>query len=109
MASLVSGGGLMTEQVWRVSSDVACVQSPDGDRVAILHLEQQVPFILVGTAASVWNGLDGVRTETELVECLAREYATDAATIHGDVMGLIHTLSSTGMIALSPRESEAAC
>ena len=41
----------MTEQVWRVSADVACVQSADGDRVAVLHLEQDVPFILVGTAA----------------------------------------------------------
>ncbi|SDP25429.1 Coenzyme PQQ synthesis protein D (PqqD) [Arthrobacter sp. ok909] len=96
----------MAEQVWRVSADVACVHSDDGDRVAVLHLEQQVPSILVGTAASVWNALDGTRTETELIEYLAREYATDATAIHGDVMGLIRSLSSTGMITLSPRESE---
>ncbi|MEV5051583.1 PqqD family protein [Arthrobacter sp. LAR12-1-1.1] len=97
----------MTEQVWRVSSDVACVQSADGDRVAVLHLEQHVPFILAGTAASVWNGLDGTRTEKELIEFLAREYATEAGTIHGDVMGLIHTLSSTGTITSSPRDEGA--
>lgn len=97
----------MTEQVWRVSSDVACVQSADGDRVAVLHFEQHVPSILVGTAASVWNALDGVRTEAELIECLARDYATEAGAIHGDVMGLIRTLSSTGTITSSPRDEGA--
>ena len=78
----------MTEQVWRVSADVACVQSADGDRVAVLHLEQDVPVILVGTAASVWNGLDGTRTEAELIEWLAREYATDAWRHRGGRNGL---------------------
>lgn len=97
----------MAEQVWRVSPDVAFVQSPDGGRVAVLHLEQEVPVILVGTAASVWNGLDGTRTETELIEDLAREYATGVAAIHGDVMGLIHDLSTNGLITLSPTDSAA--
>ncbi|AOT02266.1 PqqD family protein [Arthrobacter sp. U41] len=97
----------MAEQVWRVGPDVAFVQSPDGGRVAVLNLEQEVPVILVGTAASVWNGLDGIRTEPELIEELARDYGTDASAIHGDVMGLIHDLSSSGTIELSPRESEA--
>ncbi|MCB5293371.1 PqqD family protein [Arthrobacter sp. SO3] len=94
----------MTEKVWRVSAVVACVQSPDGGRVAVLHLDQDVPVILVGTAASVWNRLDGTRTETELIEELASEYATEASAIHGDVMGLIRDLSSSGMITSSPRQ-----
>ncbi|MDI3213837.1 PqqD family protein [Arthrobacter sp. AL12] len=98
----------MTEKVWRVSANVACVRSSDGGRVAVLHLEQDVPVLLVGTAASVWNALDGIRTETELIEKLARDYGTDAGVIHGDVMGLIHDLSSSGMIALASRDSEAA-
>ncbi|MET3949197.1 PqqD family protein [Arthrobacter sp. UYEF36] len=93
----------MTEQVWRVSDCVACVQSPDGGRVAVLHLQQDVPVILVGTAASVWNGLDGTRTEAELIEDLARDYGTDAAAINGDVMDLIRSLSNSGMITLSSR------
>ena len=97
----------MTEQVWRVSADVACVQSPDGGRVAVLHLAQDVPVILVGTAASVWNGLDGTRTETELIEELAREYGTDASAIHGDVMALVRSLSSSGLITLSTRDAGA--
>ena len=95
----------MTEQVWRVSEDVACVQSADGDRVAVLHLEQQVPVILVGTAASVWNGLDGTRTEAELIEWLAREYATEAGAIADDVIGLMRTLSGAGMITSSSRNA----
>lgn len=97
----------MTEQVWHVSADVACVQSADGDRVAVLHLEQDVPVILVGTAASVWNGLDGTRTETELIEFLARDYGTDAGAIEEDVMGLLHTLSTNGMITPSARNEGA--
>ena len=92
----------MTEQVWRVSSAVACVHSADGGRVAVLHLEQDLPVILVGTAASVWNGLDGNRTEAELIEWLAREYVTEAGAIADDVIGLIRTLSSAGMITPSP-------
>ena len=94
----------MTELVWRVSADVACVQSPDGGRVAVLHLEQDVPIILTGTAASVWNVLDGTRTETELIDELARDYGTDAAAIHGDVVALIHELSSSGMITQSSHD-----
>lgn len=91
----------MTERVWHVSTDVACVRSPDGDRVAVLHLEQDVPVILIGTAASVWNALDGIRTETEVIEELARDYDTDASAILGDVMALVHSLGSRGMITLS--------
>ncbi|BCW72547.1 PqqD family protein [Arthrobacter sp. NicSoilB8] len=94
----------MTEQVWRVSADVACVHSGDGGRVAVLHLEQQVPVILVGPAAAVWNGLDGVRTETELIQRLAGEYDTEAGAIEEDVIRLIRSLSSSGMITASPRE-----
>ncbi|MCI9872648.1 PqqD family protein [Arthrobacter humicola] len=97
----------MTEQVWRVSPDVACVHSPDGGRVAVLHLEQDVPVILVGTAASVWNGLDGTRTEAELIEWLAREYATEAGAIADDVIGLMRTLSGAGMITPSPQSEGA--
>ena len=91
----------MTDRVWRVSSDVAFVPSPDGGRVAVLHLAQDVPVILVGSAASVWNGLDGIRTETELIERLARDYGTDSSAIQDDVMRLIQDLASTGMITLS--------
>lgn len=94
----------MTEQVWCVSPDVAHVHSADGDRVAVLHLRQEVPVILVGTAAAVWNGLDGTRTEAELIECLALDYGADATAIAGDVLGLIRSLSSAGMIA--PSQSE---
>lgn len=94
----------MTDRVWRISADVACVRSPDGGRVAVLHLEQDVPVILAGTAASIWNGLDGTRTETELIEELARDYGTDASAIHEDVMGLIHDLSSNGLITRAPRD-----
>ena len=97
----------MTERVWRVSADVACVQSPDGGRVAVLHLEQDVPVILVGTAASVWNALDGTRTETELIEELARAYGTDASAIREDVVGLIHELSSSGLITRAPYDGSA--
>lgn len=97
----------MTERVWRISADVACVLSPDGGRVAVLHLEAEVPVILVGTAASVWSALDGARTETELIEDLARNYGTDASVIHDDVIGLIDSLSTGGMITRAPRDKTA--
>lgn len=93
----------MAERVWQVSDNVACVQSPDGGRVAVLHLEQDVPVILAGTAASVWNALDGTTAETELIEGLAREYGTDAAAIRGDVLALLQSLGSSGLITLSSR------
>lgn len=95
------------ERVWRISADVACVRSPDGGRVAVLNLVQDVPVILAGTAASVWNALDGTRTEAELIEDLARDYGTDASAILRDVMALIHDLSSTGMITVSSADEAA--
>ena len=91
----------MTDRVWRVSSDVAVVQSPDGDRVAVLHLAQDVPVILAGTAASVWNGLDGIRTEAALLESLAHNYGTESSAIQEDVMRLIQDLCRAGMVTLS--------
>ena len=97
----------MTDRVWRVSSGVAFVQSPDGGRVALLHLEQDVPVILAGTAASIWNALDGTKTETELVEELAGAYGSEASAIHADVIGLIRSLSNSGMITLSYRDGVA--
>ena len=92
----------MMERVWRVSDDVACVQSSDGGRVAVLHLEQEVPVILTGTAASVWNALDGTRTESELIDGLARDYGADPSAIRGDVLALIHSLSSSGLVTFTP-------
>lgn len=97
-------GGLMTERAWRVSADVAFVHSPDGGRVAVLHLEQDVPIILSDTAASVWNGLDGTRTETVLIEELAHDYGTIASAIQEDVLALIHDLSTSGLISSSPHD-----
>jgi hypothetical protein len=97
----------LTDRVWRVSSGVAFVQSPDGGRVAVLNLAEDVPVILVGTAASVWNGLDGFRNEADLIETLAHDYGTSSSAIQNDVMRLIHELSSAGMIAVSPPEKVA--
>lgn len=97
----------MSERVWRVSDDVACVRSPDGGRVAVLHLKEDVPFILAGTAASVWNELDGTTTEAELIESLARDYGTEAAAIRDDVLGLLEGLSSSGSITVVPGSGEA--
>ena len=90
----------MSEQLWRVSADVACVHSSDSGRVAVLHLD--VPAILTGTAVSVRNGLDGTRIQTELIEELARDYGTDASAIQGDVTALIDSLSSSGLGTFSP-------
>ncbi|MGP4031771.1 PqqD family protein [Pseudarthrobacter sp. 1C304] len=92
------------DQVWGVSADIACVRSPDGGRVAVLHLGQDVPVILAGTAASVWNGLDGTTTETELIDGLAREYGTDASAIRADVLALLQSLGGRGLITLSPED-----
>ena len=97
----------MTDRAWRVSSEDAFVQSPDGGRVAVLNLAEDVPVILVGTAASVWDGLDGFRTEADLIETLAHDYRTGSSAIQEDVMRLIQVLASTGMITLESPEKVA--
>ena len=73
-------------RVWRHKPDVAQVQSPD--RFAILDLEHldRPPMVLAGSAAVIWELLDGDRDEAAVCTAVAEHFgipepeATEAVT-----------------------------
>lgn len=53
--------------MWAHSTDVAQVRTESANRVALLHLDANQPVVLEGTAAAIWELIDGQRTEQEML------------------------------------------
>ncbi len=96
MAETVGTGQGST--VWRRATGVAYVDSPE--RVVVLDLDHLdlPPYVFEGSAAQVWAGVDGVRTEAELVTELAVAYEVPAEVVAGDVRQFIDRLRDLGLI-----------
>ena len=69
-------------RVWRHKADVAQVQSPD--RFAVLDLEHldRPPLVLAGSAAVIWELLDGERDEAEVGAAVAEHFGDRRARRH---------------------------
>lgn len=96
------GLSVSREAVYRPSDDLV-VREIDGQIVivpigtGIGDLEDEL-YALNDTARAVWAKLDGAHTVGSLVEELAEEYATPAAQIDADVVGLLEELLKRRMV-----------
>jgi len=84
--------------VYAHSEDVAVVG--DGDRVIILdlnHLDRS-PEALVGTAARIWQAIDGEQDEQHLVAQIADQFGTTPEQIAGDVRTFLTQLVALGLV-----------
>ncbi|WP_062462177.1 PqqD family protein [Demequina soli] len=90
----------MTAILARASSLAEVVR--DG-RAFVLNLarleQQQVPRSFEGPAFEIWSGIDGTRTEDELVGELAESYGAPVARIAEDVRVLVEELRALGLVA----------
>jgi Coenzyme PQQ synthesis protein D (PqqD) len=84
--------------VYARSDDVAVVGS--GHRVVVLDLNRldRSPTAFVGTAARIWQAIDGERDEEHLVGHLADQFDTTPEQIAGDVRAFLAQLLTLGLI-----------
>jgi Coenzyme PQQ synthesis protein D (PqqD) len=84
--------------VYAHSEDVAVVE--DGDRVIVLDLNRldRSPNAFVGTAARIWQAIDGTQDEEHLVAHLADEFDTTPEEIADDVRGFLTQLLTLGLV-----------
>lgn len=91
---------------WRISETTAFVVS-NADRVVVFNLDrpQTQPLALLGTGATIWNGLIGAdddlrpwRDEQELLAELANAYGVTPAEISADVLGFLRQMASSGYV-----------
>jgi len=86
--------------VYAHSEDVAVVG--EGDRVIVLDLNRldRCPEALVGTAARIWQAIDGERDEAQLVAELADQFDTSPERIAADVATFLSQLVTLGLVVL---------
>ena len=87
--------------VYAHSEDVAVVG--DGDRVIVLDLNRldRSPEALIGTAARIWQAIDGEQDEEHLVAQLAEQFGTTPESISGDVRRFLTQLEDLGLVVRS--------
>lgn len=71
------------------------------DRIVILRLNDTAcaPHVLNGTAAAIWQEIDGTRTPDEICTVVAAAYQVPVATVRADVLAYLDELRSAGLIA----------
>jgi hypothetical protein len=101
-SELAVGLSVSRDAVYKPSDDLV-VREIDGQIIivpigtGIGDLEDEL-YALNNTARVVWAKLDGAHTVGSVVEELAREYATPAAEIDADVVGLLEELLKRRMV-----------
>lgn len=69
------------------------------DEVVVMRLDDGEFFALSGTAAAIWQLIDGRRDRAGLLEALAREYSGNEEEIAVDVDELLAQLREAGLLA----------
>jgi hypothetical protein len=89
--------GAVERQVWRRGPDVAHVST--AERVALLdlrHLERP-PYLLQGSAAVVWDLLDGCSLMLDVVRSVAQHYGVAEVEVEQSVYLFVDQLSDLGL------------
>jgi hypothetical protein len=84
--------------VWRRGASVAYVDREG--RSALLDLDHldHPPFVLEGSAAEIWQRIDGVRDHTAIVAELVDLYAEEEAVIGPSVHAFLEDLASRHLV-----------
>lgn len=69
-----------------------------GEEAAILHMSKGVYYGLDPVGARVWNLLQQPRAVEEIRETLVAEYEVEPARCQTDLLGLLESLQSEGLI-----------
>ncbi|MET3721631.1 PqqD family protein [Arthrobacter sp. UYEF21] len=83
---------------WHRSRCVAEVRAQSTNRVALLHLDATQPVVLEGTAATIWDLIDGERTEQSIVAELQTSFEDAAGQMQSQVEAFLASLAAQQLI-----------
>ena len=84
--------------IWRHSADVAQVRSERANRVALLHLDATQPVVLEGTAAVIWDLIDGRRTGQSILAELEASFEDHNGQMQAQVESFLASLEAQRLI-----------
>jgi pyrroloquinoline quinone biosynthesis protein D len=86
------------ERAWRHRAEVAHVESPG--RVALLDLDHldRPPVILEGSAAVIWELLDGTRDDGAVTSAVADHFGVPEAEVAQPVADFLAQVRELGLI-----------
>lgn len=84
--------------VWIRAGLVAEVRTHGQDRVALLHLDATQPVVLEGTAATIWDLIDGRRDQTEVIAELDAMFEDSSGQLASQVEAFLIGLEAARLI-----------
>ncbi|WP_164205429.1 PqqD family protein [[Micrococcus luteus] ATCC 49442] len=83
---------------WRHATDIAQVRTESANRVALLHLDANQPVVLEGTAAAIWDLIDGHRTEQEILAELEASFDDESGQMESQIADFLGHLQQQHLI-----------
>jgi hypothetical protein len=87
--------------VWKRGGLVAEVRTESAGRVALLHLDATQPVVLDGTAAAIWELIDGRRAQADVIAELEATFEDSAGRLGLQVEAFLASLEAQRLIELS--------
>ncbi|MBT2596598.1 PqqD family protein [Arthrobacter sp. ISL-72] len=87
--------------VWKRGGLVAEVRTESAGRVALLHLDATQPVVLDGTAAAIWELIDGRRDQSDVIAELEATFEDAAGQLAHQVDGFLAGLEAQHLIEAS--------
>jgi Coenzyme PQQ synthesis protein D (PqqD) len=84
--------------IWRLSGHVAQARTESTCRVALLHLDATQPVVLEGTAAVIWDLIDGQRSEQDIVAELEATFEDQSGQMQSQVEQFLASLEAQRLI-----------
>jgi pyrroloquinoline quinone biosynthesis protein D len=91
--------------VWKRGGLVAEARTEQQGRVALLHLDATRPVVLEGTAATIWDLIDGRRTEESILAELGASFDDRAGQMQSQVEAFLASLEAQRLIEAAPDAS----
>ena len=83
--------------VWKRDGLVAEVRT-SGSRVALLHLDATQPLVLEGSAAAIWQLVDGARSESAIIVELESQFDAGDGQLCAQVEEFLRRLADQKLI-----------
>ena len=84
--------------IYHHSTDVAEVRTESAGRVALLHLDATQPVVLDGTAAAIWELIDGRRDQSDVIAELEAIFEDAAGQLAQQVEAFLASLEAQRLI-----------
>ena len=68
------------------------------DEIVVMHLESGEFFSLTGSAAAIWQLIDGTRSRDRVLADLAAQFMQDEAVIAADLDAFLAQLRAAGLV-----------